>query len=285
MKPMNSSFQDTITERQNDSIALRISDSLFLVHDPLVSQGKTRGMAKGLFLRCRGNTCAGESAGIGLPVWKTASRTFFPRLVSIKRVSDRVVVMHYRMERALAWKAAGLPMPDCFTRWLEQLTAVYMKTPIHQKRMLALREIAFSLLAVKSRMVPVVGRGDCRVVLAADAGGVMIRSDSNLRGKGRLIMLNEFEGRPFTRLAVGGRKWEGAEIPGWLPVEKDAGFQSPLLGVEVSISLDADEINRDAQLFCGREVASGLNWAGIAVVAGAGTIAYRVCIREQKDAN
>lgn len=262
---------------------LRISDSLFLVHDPSVEVGKTMGMAKGLFLRCKGYLCAGESAGLGLPVWKTRFRTFFPALVCIKKTSGRTIEMIMSLERGLAWEIAGMPIPGFFTQALECLVAVYAKNTRHQKRMLALRDMIISLLSVRSKMVQVPGRGLCRVILKADPAGLLVRVDgSALRGRGRLIVLNEFEGRIFTRLTDRGQAWEGADVPGWRLAGSGVCLESPSLGIEVTISQEGEKTIRSGELFCGREVANSLNWAGIAVMAPAGRIAYHVGIRERK---
>lgn len=265
----------------SDGLELRISANVSLVHDLSVEEGKTRGMAKGLFLHCNGRVCAGESAGFGVPVWNTRFKTFFPSLVCIKKTSACTIEMHMSLDRALSWDVAGLSMPVFFTQALEQLVAVYMKTD-QQKRMLALREILFSLFSVRSKMVQVPGAGICRVTLEASPEGLLIRADgSKLRGRGRLIMLNEVAGQFFTRLKNGEKMWEGSDIPGWISAGRSVCLESPFLGLAVSISRDEEESLRHGEMFCGREVANGLNWAGFAVTAPTGMIAYRVGIRER----
>lgn len=267
-----------------NGLELRISESLSLVHDPSVEEGKTTGMAKGLFLRSKGYLCAGESAGLGLPVWKTRFGTFFPALVCIKKTSGRTVEILFSLERGLAWEIAGMPMPGFFTQALEYLVAVYASNNRHQKRLLALREMIISLLSIRSKMVQVPGRGLCRVILEAGPAGLRVMADGgDLRGRGRLIMLNEFEGRIFTRLTDRGQVWEGSDIPGWRLAGSGVCLESPSLGLEVTISQEREGQIRRGKLFCGREVANSLNWAGIAVMAPDGRrIAYRVGIRERK---
>ena len=174
-------------------------------------------------------------------------------------------------------------MPGFFTQALECLVAVYVKNNRYQKGMLALREMIFSFLSVRSEMMQVHGRGLCRVMLEADSGGLLVRADGSALGDtGRLIMLNEFEGRSFTRLTDRGQVWDGSNIPGWRLAGSGVCLESPSLGVEVSVSQEGNGTARSGKLFCGREVANNLNWAGIAVMAPAGgDIAYRVGIRER----
>ncbi len=252
---------------------LLLTEDLSLVHAPGVRQGKTRDMAKGLFLLYQGRMCAGESAGFGLPVFKTARQTYFPSLSSIKSIGGTIIVTEFRMDRVLVWRIAGKKFPDLVSRVIEHLVNVYMKRPAMQKRLLRLREFILESCAITSTMVQGTDQGRCRVVYEATAQGVHVCVDGgSIQGRGELMVLNEVEGRSFTRLRIGDRILRDAEIPSWKGVDFGSVLESPVLGLGISLSF----ARGSCSVFCGREVSLGLDWAGFAIMSKTPVVDYQV---------
>lgn len=256
-------------------LELVIEEGLSLVHDPRVQEGKTAGMAKGLFVCCRGRLCAGESAGLGLPVWKTGDETVFPSLISVRSSGEGAIEMVFELDRTLVWHIAGKRTPAWFGRAASHLVKAYMKKTFLQQGLLALRSMVFSLFDVQSTMVPCTDRGHCRVTYEKSRQGVHVSIDgSALQGQGSLIVLNELDGRLFNRLRVGEVVLQEEQIPGWHAVTSDAVLESPSLGLGMSLS--PGEERARCRVFCGREVARGLDWAGLALVCAEPVLGYEV---------
>jgi len=262
-----------------EQLPLGISESFSLIHDPSVCSGKTRDMAKGLFLCCRGRLCAGESAGMGLPIWKTRSRTYFPSLVNLYTIGRHAIEKEFTMNLILAWHIAGKRAPEWVSGFMECIVNWYMKIPAFQHRLLKLRDRVFSLFALNSFLVPGDEMGHCRVMYEATPQGFIIKVDNgSLQGQGRLIMLNEVDGQAFDRLRVGDLVLQGDEIPAWKKVSFSARLESPLLDAGLSLLPGMNTEYSSYALFCGREVARGLDWAGIAVMNQQSRYTYRVIV-------
>jgi hypothetical protein len=256
---------------------LMVSDEITLTHDPSVQEGKTKGMAKGLFLNCRGEMCTGESAGLGLPVWKTRQQTYFPTLLSVKSIGTSTIQKDYRIDRMLAWHIAGKKAPAWFHRAMEALVDEYMKRPTLQQRMLRLRDNLLSSYSVYSMMVPSTERGFCRVFYEAAPQGLIVQVDgSALHGQGQMILLNELDGRTFNQLRVGDQIWTDEEIPAWRAVSYDAVLESTTLDLGISLSPGWYGDLSGSRLFSGREVASGLNWSGLDLVSQQQILTYQI---------
>ena len=269
---MNSSQTDT-DKNQEEGLELVLTEELSLIHAPWVKEGKTRGMAKGLFLSCSGRMCTGESAGFGLPVWKTTQQTYFPSLASIKSIGNTIIEKKFRMDRVLIWRLAGRKLPDWVSSAIEHLVNVYMKRPALQNSLLRLRDIVLKAFAIKSIMMPGSDQGVCRVVYEATSQGLHVRVEGrSLQGRGQLIVLNEVDGRSFTRLRIGDRILRDAEIPSWQAVDFGAVLESPSLNLGISLSSGRDR----CPVFCGREVSLGLDWAGFAVMSKEPVVEYQV---------
>lgn len=269
---------------------LVISEGLSLMYDQTAGQGKTRDMAKGLLLRSGTVLCAGESAGLGLPVLKTSSRTVFPSLASLKPVGTTILEMEFRMDRVVVWHAGRKTMPDWVGHAMERLVDAYMKKPFLQHRLLRLRDRVFAPFAVHSAMAAGDCRGHCLVTCEAIPRGLSVSVDaSRLQGPGQLIVLNEVDGESFNRLRDTGRVWLGTDMPAWQAATFDAMLESPSLGVGISLEPGEHEDPSGLSLFGGREVAQGLNWAGLAVTGRRPVLSYRVrfhslfppCFRER----
>jgi hypothetical protein len=256
---------------------LTVSEEISLIHDPSVHEGKTKGMAKGLFLCCRGKPCAGESAGLGLPVWKTRNQTYFPTLKSMKSIGMSTIQKDFRMDRVVAWNIAGKKAPAWFNRAIGLLVDEYMKRPALQQRMLRFRDNFLAAYPVGSMMVQSEERGLCRVFYEKTPGGLIVRVDgSTLHGQGQLIMLNELDGITFNRLKTGDIVWTDAEIPAWCEVSFDTILESTSLSLGISLSPGWYGDFTGSQLYCGREVASGLNWAGLALMSRQQILTYQI---------
>jgi hypothetical protein len=249
-----------------DSIKLKLSDDISLIHDVSVNCGKTTDMAKGLFLCCKGRLCAGESAGMGLPVLKTTYRTIFPTLFSARVISETAMEKVFQMDRILVWHIAGRKTPAWFSQFVEKLVGVFMKMPPIQHPLLKLRTIVMSCLNIQSSMVPGPDRGRCRVVYETTPKGLIVKVDGrSIIGQGRLLMLNEVDGSTFDKLETNDHSLHYSEIPAWKKVSFNTLLTSTVLNAGFSLTPGATEDCSSFQVFCGREVALGLNWAGLAI--------------------
>jgi len=258
-------------------LEIRISPELSLLHDPCRHEGKTSGMGKGMFPAFRGVACAGESAGVGLPVLKTKARTFFPSLSSARKAGPSVIEKTFRMDRVIVWYLGKSRIPEWFGWMAEHVVEQYMKRARLQHGLLGLREAVFPLLRIRSEMATEEDRGRCLSRYEACDGGVRVSIDAaSLEGRGRLIVLNECDGRRFTRVRMGERLCEGSRIPAWDETTFDAVFESPSLGIGLSLSPGEGEAADRYAVFCGREVGAGLNWAGLAIECPMPAFSYRV---------
>jgi len=262
-----------------EQLHLEISENFSLIHDPSVCSGKTSDMAKGLFLSCRGRLCAGESAGMGLPVWKTRSRTYFPSLVNLYTIGRHAIEKEFTMNLILAWQIAGKRAPEWVSVLMECIVNWYMRIPAFQHRLLKLRDRVFSSFALNSSLVPGDEMGHCRVMYEATSYGFTIEVHTeSLQRQGRFIMLNEVDGLAFDRLRIGNLVLRGNEIPAWKRVSFRAQLESPLLDAGLSLLPGTNTEYSSYALFCGREVAHGLDWAGIAVMNQQSGYTYRVIV-------
>ena len=264
---------------------LPISDRLSLIHDPSQGEGKSVDMAKGLFLRYQDKVYAGESAGFGLPVWKTARQTFFPTLATARRPDRNVFEKVYRLDRVVRWHLFGIRTPRFFSTGLEQLTRVYMRQPGRQQFLLKVRNALFALLRMQSTMMPDTSQGECRVVYEAQQGKVIVTVDGrSLRGIGELILLNEVTGLPFSRLRIGGSILEGENIPAWRPCPFSTILENPAAGIGFSITPAEQQMPLHGDLASGREVGHGLNWAGLELTPDLRQFSYGITFFRETNA-
>lgn len=256
---------------------LQISDQMILIHDASQHYGKTAGMAKGLFLCYQDELYAGESAGFGVPVWKTSRQTYFPTLVTARRQERNVFEMVFRLDRLVRWQVLGIPMPGSFSAALEKITRAYMKRPEQQKFLLRVRNALFGMLQMESSMKCDSDQGDCLVTYEAQTEKLLIAVDGrSLRGEGELIMLNEVAGRPFNRLRIGELIQDGHDIPAWQPCPSTATLENPAAGIAFSIFAAESQGPPHWHLHCGREVGRGLNWAGLELTADRDIFSYGI---------
>lgn len=254
-----------------------ISDEVSLVSSPATGEGKTKGMAKGLFLRYRGRTFAGESAGFGLPVLKRRCHTFFPSLVSTRSISMTKCEMVFQLDRVERLHVLGVKIPNVFSWVVEPLLQAYMRIPKYQQSLLKVGETLRSRFDAYGFIVPGFNQGRCRVHYEVRDTTLAVEVDaSHLLRRGQLIILNEVSGIPFDRLRIGERVWEGTEIPAWRIVPFGSVLESASAGCGFSIVLPDESAEAFSRLACGREVAKNLNWAGFALTTSQARCAYRV---------
>lgn len=258
-------------------LELEVSPEISLIHDPSHGEGKTSGMGKGMFLSYKGVLCAGESAGLGLPVLKMKGKTFFPSLSSVRPIGPTMVETTFRMDRVLVWYLGENRVPEWFGRGAERIVEEYMKSVSLQHRLLKLREAVFPLLQIGNEMAPAEDRGLCTSRYEAGDGAVRVSIDAVcLEGKGMLAVLNECDGSNFTRLRIGERLLEGSAIPAWRETTFDAAFESLPLGLGMTLSPCEGQDSARYRVFCGREVGVGLDWAGLAIVSPVPVFSYRI---------
>lgn len=262
---------------------LVISRDLSLVHDSCVHQGKTGGMDKGLFLCLRGRLCAGESAGFGLPVWKTDAQTFFPTLRSMEITGTTAIHKVFSLDRVIVWRISGIKAPERFARIMERLVDAYMKKTAMQGLLLKVRDTAFSLFRVRSSMEPCKGQGFCDVTYEAAPQGMQVHVQGRLpENKGSLIMLNEADGTSFSALRTGNDLLEGKGIPAWKRASFHAAFESPILDIGFSVWPGKSEDPSECTVFSGRELGYGLDWAGISLMNAKESFTYEVRFKSLK---
>jgi len=256
---------------------LPVSDQLTLIHDLSQNHGKTAGMAKGLFLCYQDQLYAGESAGFGLPVWKTSRQTYFPTLLTARWQARNVFEMVFRLDRVVRWQLLGIRMPGSFSAALEKITRAYMRRPEQQQVLLRVRNALFGMLRMESSMKCDSAQGDCLVTYEAQSEKLLITVDGrSLRGDGELIMLNEVAGQPFSRLHIGETVLEGHDIPAWQPCPCTASFENPTAGISFCIIPAESESPPHWRLDCGREVGRSLNWAGLELTADRNIFSYGI---------
>lgn len=259
------------------NLTLPLSDTLSLVHAPAIGEGKTASMAKGLFLREQDQIYAGESAGFGLPVWKTGQQTVFPSLLSARLLTPNVMEKVYQLNMTVTWRIFGMKTPSVFPAAMESLTARYMRRPGRQQLLLPVRDALCALLQIQSTMMPFRGHGECRVLYKTAGQRLEVTVDGGkLRGRGELILLNEVTGVPFSRLCMGQGIREGQDIPAWQPCDFETMFVNPKTGLGFSLILPPQAEPMPRRLACGREIARGLNWAGLALINAQRRFSYGV---------
>jgi hypothetical protein len=260
---------------------LPVFDQLILTHDPSQDAGKTAGMAKGLFLNYQDELYAGESAGFGLPVWKTSRQTFFPTLVSARWLERNVFEKVFRLDRVVCWQLLGIQLPGIISIALEKLTRAYMQRPGQQHFLLRVRNALFGALQMKSSMMCDTNQGNCRVTYEAESDKLLITVDgSSLRGDGELILLNEVSGKPFCRLRIGTIVQEDKNIPAWQSLPFAAILENPSAGIGFTISPDDPLAHAHWHLAGGREIGRDLNWAGLELTVNRRTFSYEVIFFE-----
>ncbi len=259
------------------NLTLPLSDTLSLIHAPAIAEGKTALMAKGLFLCEQDQIHAGESAGFGLPVWKTGQHAVFPSLLSVRMLTPHVIEKVYRLDRVAMWRICGMNMPRIFRAAMEKITAIYMRLPARQQSLLSIRDALCALFRIRSAMLPSRSHGRCRVLYAVAAKQLKVTVDGRkLRGRGELILLNEASGAPFTRLYFGRRILEGRDIPAWQPCPFETVFVNPATGLGFALIVPPHAEPARSRLACGREIARGLNWAGLALTTSQRRFSYGV---------
>jgi len=268
------------------TFSVSVSDEISLVCSPATGEGKTKDVAKGLFLCCNGEILAGESTGFGLPVLKTRCRTYFPSLVSASSIDSTRCEMVFQLDRVEILHVFGIRMPSLSAWIVEPLLHAYMKVPHHQQSLLKLGAALRSRFRAHGAMVPCTSQGRCRVQYELRDGTLVVSVDaSQLTGRGQLIVLNEASGVSFDRLRIGDRIWEGKKIPGWKIVPFGAVLESPSVGYGFSIAAPDDTTASTWWLACGREVVPNLNWAGCALMTDQARFAYRVRFQRLKEAS
>lgn len=260
---------------------LFLGPGLSLVDDPGVHRGKTGGMDKGLFLRAQGRLCAGESAGIGLPVLRAGRRTVFPACRETGFAHDHEMKKTFHMEKTLRWRLGSVKAPLLLADALGLLADGYMRFPAFQQALLRIRDALFALLRMSSFPESGEHHGACTVICQAGPGGLLVRVDgSGLEGRGTLILLNELQGELFTRLRMGRAVLDRKEIPAWCEASFAHSLESPLLGLGIALAPGPGCTPEDFHLFCGREVGRMLDWAGMALTCRKPVFSYRVLFFE-----
>ena len=259
------------------NLTLPLSDTVSLIHALDIGAGKTTRMAKGLFLCDQDQIYAGESAGFGAPVWKTGRHTVFPSLVAARRLHPNALEKVYRLDLVVTWRMCGIAAPRLFSAAMERIADMYMQQPGQQQRLLNVRRAVFALFHIRSSMVPGHSHGECRVLYHAEAQRLRVTVDGQaLQGRGELILLNEADGRMFTRIRIGPHIREGRDFPAWQTCPFDAVIENPTRTLGFSVSRPAEESSLHWQLAGGREVTRGLNWAGLALTTGQCLFSYGI---------
>jgi len=259
------------------NFTLPLSDTLSLIHAPAIAEGKTAPMAKGLFLCEQDQIYAGESAGFGMPVWKTGQHTVFPSLLTVRLLTPNVIEKVYRLDMVATWRIFGINTPRVFSIAMEKITAFYMRQPVRQQLLLSVRDALCALFQIRSTMIPSRSHGECRVLYTTAAQRLNVTVDGQkLQGQGEFILLNEVSGVPFTRLCIGQRIREGRDIPAWQPCTFETMFVNPETGLGFALIIPPQAESARRRLACGREIARGLNWAGLALTNAQRRFSYGV---------
>ncbi len=259
------------------NLTLSLSDTLLLIHAPAVGSGKTTSMAKGLFLNNRDEMYAGESAGFGLPVWKTGRYTVFPSLVSARLCNPNTIEKVYRLDQLVTWQIFGINVPRLLPAAMERMTELYMQQPAHQQLLLHIRDVLFVSFGIRSSMTPGRSWGECRVLYMTDMQQVTVTVDGHeLQEHGELIMLNEVAGLPFGRLRIGTNIQEGNNISAWQSCPFNTVLENPEDGIEFCLTLPTHAESSHWRLAVGREIGRELNWAGLALTANQRQFSYGI---------
>ena len=263
---------------------LPLSDHLCLRLSAFSGQGKTKEMAKGLILCHKDKIFAGESAGFGLPVLKTAKETIFPSLVSSRLQKPGIIESVYHLNLINAWQIAGFPAPVWFSVLMEKIVDWYMGRPKFQSSGLKLRNRLFQLFRIRSAMIPGSSSGYCQVIYRSAPLCLTIEINaSGIRQPGQLILLNEVPGNDFSRMITdkdtNSKTLDGIDFLPWQTCTFETAIENPdnpdlRIGFFLSIpdGFDASCF----QVAAGREVGRDLNWAGLSLATAQRTFAYQV---------
>jgi hypothetical protein len=259
---------------------LRLSENLYLIHPFSAREGKTRAMAKGPVLCRRDHIFAGESAGFGLPVLKTARQTIFPSLASSRSLQPGVIETVYHLNLTNAWQVLGLKVPPAFTILMEGIVGRYMEHPRLQRSLLNVRRVLCTLFQIRSAMTQGLSFGYCRVLYKTDYNRLEVRvNGQDLKPRGKLILLNEVSGIEFSRLKSGREIREGKNFLPWQPCAMDAVIENADLHLGFSLSFPDAVESSPVQLAAGREIARDLNWAGLNLSTSQPIFTYQVIYR------
>jgi hypothetical protein len=256
--------------------SLPISEEISIVNCPSAGEGKTKDMAKGLFLCYRGEVFAGESAGFGLPVLRIGCRTIFPSLVSQRPIEAERFEMVFQLDRHESLRVLGIDVFRLFPWFVELLLQIHLRMPRLQGRLLKFGTAVRSFFHLRTAIVRGPDRGRCRVLYSVVDGSLWVEVDAtSVDKRGRLILLNEVAGTDFGRLRIAQKVFHSEEFPGWRRVPFGTTVENCSAGIAFSLSA-----SHNWQLACGREVARDLNWAGFALTSGESQFSYRVCFNE-----
>ena len=262
----------------NGRLELTVRPGISFVHDPSPGTGKTRDMAKGVFLCCTGRLCAGSSAGFGLPVLKMPGCTCFPSLASASFLGSEGMVKKFTLDRTLAWTIHGRSAPSWFGPAMELLVEAFMGLPGFQHAFLRTRALVLSLLSMKSSMVLSSPHGRCSVTYVPVCDGLKITVQaSDINGGESLIIMNEVDGRTFNRIRSGSEILVDHMIRPWFSIPLESVLEAR--DIDVGISIIPEFNDSPPALFCGREVSADLDWAGFALPCKSPVLSYRVLIR------
>ena len=212
-----------------------------------------------------------------MPVWKIGQHTVFPSLVAARRLHPNTLEKVYRLNLVVTWRMCGIAAPRLFSATMERLVDMYMQQPGQQQRLLNVRRAVFALFQIRSSMVPGRSHGECRVLYHTEAQRLHVTVDGQaLQDRGELILLNEADGRTFTRVRIGPHIREGHDVPAWQTCPFDAVIENPTRKIGFSVSRPAEETASHWQLAGGREVTRELNWAGLALTTNQRRFSYGI---------
>jgi hypothetical protein len=241
-------------------------------------------MAKGLILCHEDEIFAGESAGFGLPVLKTARETIFPSLVSSRLQKPGIIESVYHLNLINAWQIAGVPASALFSVLMEKIVDWYMCRPKLQSSGLKLRNRLFQLFRIRSTMIPGTSSGYCRVIYRSAPLSLTIEVNaSGIPQPGQLILLNEVPGSDFSRMITnedaGCKILDGTDFLPWQTCTFGTAIEKPdnpdlKIGFFLSVPGDADAFC--FQVAAGREVGRDLNWAGLSLATDQRAFTYQV---------
>jgi len=256
---------------------LPLSENLYLIHPFSAGEGKTRAMAKGPVLCYRDHIFAGESAGFGLPVLKTARQTIFPSLASSRSLQSRVIETVYHLNLTNTWQILRFKVPPAFTILMEGIVRRYMEHPRLQRSLLKIRRVLCTLFQIRSTMMQGLSFGYCRVLYKTGYNRLEVRvNGQDLESRGKLILLNEVAGTGFSRLKTGREIRDGKSFLPWQPCAIDAVIENTELHLGFSLSFPQTLETSLFQLAAGRETARDLNWAGLNLTASQPIFTYQV---------
>ncbi|MGC9325690.1 MAG: hypothetical protein ACP5G0_13195 [Desulfomonilia bacterium] len=124
-------------------------------------------------------------------------------------------------------------------------------------------------------------RGYCTIVYEKTFDGLVISADGSFDQKScRVFILNEVDGRSFNRLRIGETSLQDTQIPAWQVARSGYRLESSLLGIGYSIAFVPKPETEDISVFCGRELALDLDWAGFSIETKILPITYEIHVHE-----